>query len=360
MDVKSDISISGNASGCMSEPFLQLPETDRSEILRSAAAELGISAQILEKDVWVCWALGKLFQMPSAKPMAFKGGTSLSKIWGAIYRFSEDIDVTIDYRAFDTGFDHRAGNVSSNQRKQITEELRAAVKDYTSSTVLPYFEKQLRAELPGSGYEITLSDCGEKLFLKYPSVVTGELRNSYILDSVLLEFGGRNTLEPNADHTVTAYMQNANEVQGVSFPEAHDVVAIDVFRTFWEKVTLIHAACGKDPARIRADRMSRHWYDLHMLVAGGAVDLNAALENRALLEEVVAIKNVFFYAGSAKYDHCLKGGLILEPEQGLLERVAKDYEEMRDMNLVAGEPPVFDEILKSIHEIQIAANTRFG
>lgn len=344
----------------MSEPFLQLPDTDRSEILRSAAAELGISAQILEKDVWVCWALGKLFQMPSAKPMAFKGGTSLSKIWGAIRRFSEDIDVTIDYRAFDTGFDHRAGGVSSNQRKQITAKLRAAVKDYTSSTVLPYFEGRLHDEIPERGYEVTLSDCGEKLFLKYPSVVTGELRNSYIPDSVLLEFGGRNTLEPNADHTVTAYMQNATEVQGVSFPEARDVVAIDVLRTFWEKATLIHAACGKDPDSVRAERMSRHWYDLHMLVSGGVVDLDTALEDRALLEEIVALKNVFFYAGSAKYDDCLEGGLKLEPEKGLLERVAKDYEEMRDMNLVAGEPPVFDEILTSIHEIQVAANTRFG
>ena len=344
----------------MSEPFLQLAEADRRDILQSAAAELGITAQILEKDVWVCWALGKLFKLPDAKPMAFKGGTSLSKIWGAIRRFSEDIDVTIDYRSFGTGFDHHAGKVSSNQRKQITEELRAAVKAYTSSVVLPYFENEMRKELPEGSYEIEHPDDGEKLILSYPSVVSADSKNPYILDSVLLEFGGRNTLEPNALHTVTTYLDGAEGIQSVSFPEAHGVVAVDALRTFWEKITLIHAACGKAPAKVTSERMSRHWYDLHMLVTGGPVGLESALADDALLREVVALKNVFYYTGSANYEHCLEGGLILEPDQELLGRIAKDYEEMRDMNLVAGEPPGFEVILGTVQKIQNAVNHHFG
>ena len=119
----------------MNTPFIQLGLEDRSTILQSAAVELGMTAQVLEKDVWVCWALGKLFAMPDAKPMAFKGGTSLSKIWSVISRFSEDIDVTVDYRSFDTGFDHNENSISSNCRKKVSEKLRDGVRQYTESTV---------------------------------------------------------------------------------------------------------------------------------------------------------------------------------------------------------------------------------
>lgn len=88
--------------------------------------------------------------------------------------------------------------------------------------------------------------------------------------------------------------------------------------------------------------------------------LDIALKDEALLKEVVALKKVFFYTGSANYEHCLQGGLVLTPEQELLERIAGDYEDMRDMNLVAGGPPGFDEIHKTIHGIQCAVNNHFG
>lgn len=342
----------------MSKPFLQLDQEDRCEILQSAAAELGISAQILEKDAWVCWVLGKLFQMPGTKPMAFKGGTSLSKIWNAISRFSEDIDVTIDYRSFGTGFDHSEGQVSSNHRKRISEELRAAVKQYTGSTVLPYLAKELSSELPGGTFDLAHSENGEQLTISYPSAVS--VRNPYILDSVLLEFGGRNTLEPNDVHSIKTYLDNAKSIEGITFPEAHGVVAIDVLRTFWEKVTLIHAACGKDDKTVRAKRLSRHWYDLHMLVTGGQVGLEEALAGEALLREVVAIKNIFYYSGSARYEQCVQGGLVLKPGAGLIDRIAIDYAEMREMNLIAGEPPAFEAILVTIDEIQNAVNRNFS
>lgn len=138
------------------------------------------------------------------------------------------------------------------------------------------------------------------------------------------------------------------------------MVAVDALRTFWEKVTLIHAACGKEPAKVKSERMSRHWYDLHMLVAGGPVDLESAFADETLLQEVVALKKIFYYAGSASYEHCLEGGLVLEPEQELLGRIAKDYDEMRDMNLVAGEPPEFELILRTVNQIQSAVNSHFG
>ena len=342
----------------MNIPFLQLGQDDRSAILQSAAAELNMTAQVLEKDVWVCWALGKLFAMPNAKPKAFKGGTSLSKIWNVISRFSEDIDVTIDYRSFDIGFDHTKDPVSSNRRTQISEELRERVKQYTKSTVMPWLNNQLYEELQSNGYKLTCSEDGEKIMLDYPSAISE--KNDYIRDSVLLEFGGRNTLEPNDKHKVTTYLSQAKNIQGIDFPEANDIVTIDVLRTFWEKVTLIHERCGKPPQNVKAVRLSRHWYDLHMLVGGNCIDINAALKDDAVLREVVALKNVFFYSGSAKYASCLEGNMILTPDDDLLGRIAEDYDEMRNMNLVVGKPPSFDEILKSIGLIQKTVNHHYS
>ena len=103
----------------MPEQFLHLPAKDRKEILQTAAAQLGQQATVLEKDVWVCWTLKTLFSLPDAHPMAFKGGTSLSKIYGVIERFSEDVDITLDYRAFNDTFDPFAEDASKNAVKKI-------------------------------------------------------------------------------------------------------------------------------------------------------------------------------------------------------------------------------------------------
>lgn len=91
----------------MAEAFLSLAPSDRKDVLETAAARLDRPAVILEKDVWICWVLQTLFSIPNPHPMAFKGGTSLSKVYGIIDRFSEDIDITLDYRAFDDAFDCR-------------------------------------------------------------------------------------------------------------------------------------------------------------------------------------------------------------------------------------------------------------
>lgn len=101
----------------MSEPFLQLPPDERSKIYRSLAPKFGRTQEVLEKDVWVCWVLQTLFAMPDRLPMAFKGGTSLSKVFGAIHRFSEDVDVTLDFHGLDGSFDPFVPGISKNRLK---------------------------------------------------------------------------------------------------------------------------------------------------------------------------------------------------------------------------------------------------
>ena len=121
----------------MAERFLSLDARERADILQTLAASSGRSAVILEKDIWVCWVLQALFSMPDPHPMAFKGGTSLSKVYGVIDRFSEDVDITLDYRAFDDGFDPFADGASRTQIRRFSEHLRDRVAHYIRDVVAP-------------------------------------------------------------------------------------------------------------------------------------------------------------------------------------------------------------------------------
>ena len=121
----------------MAEPFLSLGAGERADILRTAAARSRRSTVILEKDIWICWGLDALFSMRNPHPMAFKGGTSLSKVYGVIDRFSEDVDVTLDYRHFDDGFDPFADGASRTATKQFSERLRDRVARNVRDVVAP-------------------------------------------------------------------------------------------------------------------------------------------------------------------------------------------------------------------------------
>jgi len=175
--------------------FLELSAEEQRDILQTVAPQLARSASVLEKDVWVCWTLQALFSMPGAHPMAFKGGTSLSKVYDVIDRFSEDVDITLDYRAFEDGFDPFAGGVSRTKTKQFSERLKSYVFAYANEVVVPHLESEL-AKLPVSEHRtVELDDGGEKIWVTYPSVI--EDSGQYIRSQVLIELGGRNVIDPN-------------------------------------------------------------------------------------------------------------------------------------------------------------------
>lgn len=244
----------------MAERYLDLAAGEQSAILRAKAPELGRVPDVLEKDIWVCWTLQQLFSMPGRLPMAFKGGTSLSKVFGAIERFSEDIDITLDYRGLSAGVDPFATGLSGRQLRRLSDDLKGFVKAHVTDVVRPWLAEQLAAQLPSGGYALELSDDGEQLRLYYPSALTE--RGSYLRDSVLLEFGGRNIIEPNETHLIRPDI--AAGLAGLLFPAA-EVSVLAPARTFWEKATLMHVECHRDSLRQSAERLSRHWYDLFML-----------------------------------------------------------------------------------------------
>jgi len=333
----------------MSESFLHLKAQDQSQIYRALAPQLARSPVVLEKDVWVCWVLQALFTMPDRLPMAFKGGTSLSKVFGAIARFSEDVDITLDYRGLDGSFDPFAEGVSHSRMKKFSENLKSFMRDHVHGVVAPHFQKTLAAEFDASAFQLEVSDDGEQLRVHYPTVL--EAPGDYMGNSVLIEFGGRNITEPNEEHEVRPDI--AEHVTALDFPRSK-VSVLSPTRTFWEKATLMHVECQRDEFRTGAERLSRHWYDLAMLadLAHG----QDAVADRALLADVVKHKNVFYNASYANYDACLAGQFRLIPKGTALAALRDDFLRMIGAGMFIGKPPAFDAIIDRLRALEVAIN----
>lgn len=333
----------------MAEPFLRLGLKEQAEILQTMSTQLSRTPAVLEKDVWVCWALKNLFEMPERQQMAFKGGTSLSKIYGAIDRFSEDVDITLDYRGFAGTADPFEANISKTKQKRIGEELIRLVGDQVTGPIATHLSAQLKAEFPEDEYAVVVGEDMETLRIHYRSAV--ENRDDYMSASILLEFGGRNITEPNESHIVRPDIADLLLETDLEFPQGRvDVLAAQ--RTFWEKATLIHTECHRfkeDPARL-----SRHWYDLYQL-ADSEIG-RKAVADRELLVDVIKYKKVFYNSGHANYDACLSLEFKLVPEGKTQEALGVDYQKMKDAGMFWGSAPEFSQIIERLEELQRQLN----
>jgi len=328
--------------------YFDLPLTDQAELLHGLAPILGRRAEILEKDIWLCQALGTLFTLPCRKPMAFKGGTSLSKVYQAIERFSEDIDVTIDYRSLLADAPDLAA-LSNTQRKKLSDTLKAALIDHVTKELAPALRGALAETLPGHEIGIEVSEDAEKLWLFYPSAV--ENTDAYLRPSLLIEFGGRNATLPQDTLTITADV--AAHVPALRFPAAR-VAVLSPMRTFWEKATLIHVECQRLDLRAGAERLSRHWYDLARLADHDIG--NKAIRDAELLKDVLRIKETFFRSGHSHYDLCLSGELKLIPQAPMLAALRQDYQAMLNAQMFYGDILPFERIVERLTALEKQIN----
>jgi len=337
----------------MAERYFDLTAGEQAELLQDLAPVMGRRAEILEKDIWLCQVLDILFRLPCRKPMAFKGGTSLSKVYKAIDRFSEDIDVTVDYRSLVAGAPELAAITSNSQRSKLSEALKAELVKHVIDELVPALRDALSAALPALAISIEVSEDAEKLWVYYPSAV--ENTDSYIRPSILIEFGGRNSTLPQSILSIMPDI--AAHVSNLEFPTAQ-VVVLSAARTFWEKATLIHVECHRAQLRASADRLSRHWYDLARL-ADHEVG-HQALQDTDLLRDVLSIKETFYRSGFSNYDRCLTGGLRLIPDAPLLDALRQDYQAMLAAQMFYGKTLPFDDIVARLETLEKAINTQSG
>lgn len=333
----------------MNNSFFLLPTTEKSMLFTQAAEQLDLSELIIEKDLWVCWLLEKIFSLPIQ--MAFKGGTSLSKVFDLISRFSEDCDITIDYREFNPTLD--LANISRSQLKKISDQLKKQLQAYVSEVVLPHLQAYVIRELPSEEFEIQLSEDGEQLRFYYPSLANNH--PGYLRDHVLIEFGMRNCTEPCEKHQIAPYLEKISNSNSLPKPIIN---TLSPLRTFWEKVTLIHVECNRDRFIKSPERLSRHWYDLYMLNHSWVV--TQALERHDILKSVIEYKKAFFNASYANYDDCLNGHCKLIPSQENLTNLKTDFLMMVDAGMFYKEPPSFDEMISSLKKLESDIRGRKG
>ena len=327
---------------------------ERRDALEVAESSCGRKAHLLEKDIWVVATLGILFDSPIAEHLTFKGGTSLSKVWNAIHRFSEDVDVTYDIRAFApdlvAGTGEEALPPTSSQQKRWTRAIRRRISEW----VQEYAGPTIDAGLAQSGFNAQVRADGGQLFINYRPLFE---ESGFVRPEVLVEFGARSTGEPRSDQHVVC--DAAAHLPGLKFPEAHPSTML-VERTFWEKATAVHVYCRQQ--RRRGERLSRHWHDLARLDETG-VTVNA-FADRELALAVARHKSMFFSENDAlgnriDYKAAVSGNLQLVPTGEAYSVLADDYAKMLADGMLLDESESFDILMERCAKVEAKANSLF-
>lgn len=335
---------------------------DQRGLFITAANRLGTTVQNIEKDFWVCWTLDALFhRLESGGPrLLFKGGTSLSKGYGLISRFSEDIDITV-FRS-DIGQEadfEQLEALSKNQRAKRLNAIKAACQTYIDDKLrveLDTFSKQtMKAAKKDPASINVILDQGDQdrqsLLIHYPSAVE---KSDYVTPSVKIESGAKSALDPNEEKTIVPYL-------GPDFTEGEalavtKVTTINPERTFLDKILILHGMTFYFDAKrvLRGNgRMSRHYYDVHRLMES-PVGKSACVDN-ALIEDCLSHARMFFYRASTGLDVAKRGAFALRPTEPMLGPLRKDYEAMAGM--IFGEVPSFETVLKSVALAEERINT---
>lgn len=331
--------------------FLRMSAADRQLTTEQTAARKGWAATTVEKDFWVCWTLRQLFAMPElAGHLTFKGGTSLSKAWGLIDRFSEDIDLTIGRDAL--GFSGEMSPEQAPSAKQQAKRLKAlrlACGEFVRNDILPKLGMVVQTELGPNGWALTLDEDdpdAQTLLFQYPTHF-GAVQARYLRPVVKMEFGARSDPWPAQEREVRPVIA---EVFPQVFTEPTTKVhALAPERTFWEKAMLLHEETYRQHDKARRPRMARHYYDLYRLIESGIAE--AAAQDRVLFDQVLAHRRVFFAQSWVDYGTLELGMLRLLPLPEQEAGWRDDYAAMQD-EMFSIAPPAFEDVLALVRQFQ--------
>lgn len=337
------------------DDFVKLNANERRLFFEGAAAQRNMQPEIVEKDLWVCWTLKELFQLPEiGEHLIFKGGTSLSKVFRIIERFSEDIDVSID-RAF-LGFgganEPEAGG-SNKEKQRRVDALKVACQQKIATGLHPALEAAIESKIvAGEAWSLRNDDEDpdqQTLLFEYPSSFA-PATTGYIRRMVKIEMGARADHWPCESKAVTPYVA---EQFPQGFKQGSCVVkALSAERTFWEKATILHAEFHRPADKPIPERFSRHYCDFYELIHKGVG--KSAVEKPELLARVVQHKSLFFRSASARYGEAVRGTLRIAPPEHRLKALRADYARMQQMFF--GQPPEFDNIIAILTEWELKFN----
>lgn len=325
-------------------------DTDREVLFGNAAERAGIrNPAIVEKDFWVSFTLDYLFhKSPWPQSFIFKGGTSLSKAYHVIERFSEDIDLIMDWRLLGYGIREPWEERSKTQQDKFNKKAVADASDFLTGTFAPQMEQDMSGII---GRNVTVrmdpddkEQCTVNFF--YPHV----FNTNYLRQEIRLEIGPLAEWVPSHPVTITS---TAAEQFPKAFNQTDTVVpTVDIERTFWEKVTILHKTAASYDQKGIPPRYARHYYDLYQMSRSDVKE--RAFERKELLEQDVKFKLKFYYAKNASYETAQIGTVRLVPSEAAIKDLSADYDHMRDM--IYGEQPSFDEIMAAISGLETEIN----
>jgi hypothetical protein len=330
-----------------------LNDASRLTSINEASRISGISAKAIEKDWWVTLSLKLLFNTPYAEHFAFKGGTSLSKGWHLIDRFSEDIDISLCTKAVGIAYTEKPS-------KTFVEQLRRAGCSFTSNELMESLIAEFRnSQVPENLYSIEAetvrADMPDKdpqtLYVNFVSLF---YPNPYLPDRVKLEFSVRSLKEPSIKRSMSsllvAHFPNENYKE-----ENYEVLTIQPQRTLIEKMLLLHEEYNRDErAKMRTERMSRHYYDLFQL---SRQDFSSAtLKDNDFIEEIIEHRKYYSRLRQFDYGTLNRGSISIIPNTDILKALEQDYEIMRT-EMIYGNPPTFDQIIHAMKNLQDEINS---
>jgi hypothetical protein len=327
--------------------WLKLTDEQRKITLEQAAIDAGIKAEAIEKDWWVTLTLKALFAGKYKDSIVFKGGTSLSKCWDLIERFSEDIDIALDPVVF-------GGKHEDKPSGGAIDRLRKAGFNFTSTEFKADLENGLRElGIPEGMITVTSEPLSENksypdpqtLYVKYPSLFD---EAPYIKNEVKVEISVRSLKEPKTNKQVQT-MLNAKAPNKIFDETPFEIPAVDPHRTFLEKIFLLHEEFKKaDKEKMRSERMSRHLYDLVRMMDGDAG--KKALADSKLYATIIKHRIIYTKISGVDYETHQRETVEFIPPDRIIEAYRRDYETMRT-EMIYGTPPSFEELIEKLKEL---------
>ena len=323
--------------------FLQLPDNEKIELINQMHEDTKLPQVIIEKDMWVTAVLRALFALPYAENLSFKGGTSLSKCWNLIERFSEDVDIAINREYF--GFIGDTFTI-----RQISKNLRKAACKFIRNNLQFDLARQMETNgIPANLFSVKMNITPittidpEKVFIEYQSVFN---TSPYIKNTVVLEIGGRSMKEPLQKVEIQSFIDK-HFLQATFAEKSFEINVVVPERTFLEKVCLLHEEFSKKSEQMRVERMSRHLYDLARMIDTPIAE--NALKNKDLFQSIVAHRRMFIAMKDFDYDTLSPKTIKIIPPESVIAKWEDDYNKMQTM--IYGNYLSFNNIIGKITQL---------
>lgn len=326
--------------------YIDLNWDERNLIISNVADKKKMSKAIVEKDFWVCWTLKYLFnEFKYNNFICFKGGTCLSKVYNAIERFSEDIDIALDWECLAIEKEVAYLERSNRQQGIFNNDANKKTADYIKEVWIPQIQSDFDKRLKDDFLVYIDELDAHTICFEYP-----QMNNDIsILQIIRIEVGVLAESFPSTKECIETYI---SEVYPEIFTDRKiEISAVSINRTFFEKLTILHREANRTNGNY-PERYSRHFYDVYRLIKIGVG--KRSFNFFELLEKTIDFKIKFYPCRWAKYNEVMKGHCRLVPNEAAIKIFKHDYQVMQGM--IYGESLEFDLIIEELRKYEEILN----